>query len=86
MGMESVNQSICDIKEQVKTTQNEMGLIIERYEKLTVELLEKLEKMTNRAIQAEYHNRLVETVLSSGVLLNEMEYHKLVNGDKNVVN
>lgn len=86
MGTESENQNISEIKDGFKKTNNEMFLIIQRYEELTNQLLDKLEKMTNRAVQAEYQNRLVETVLSGGIILNEMEYHKLIGGDKNVVN
>lgn len=83
MGTESANLSISELTEDFKHTTNEMLLMIQRYEELTKLLLSKLENMTNRAVQAEYQNRLVESILCSGAVLNESEYHKLINGSDN---
>jgi hypothetical protein len=74
----SENQNSCELKEQLKTTTNEFLLMIQRYEHLTAQLLKKLEAMTNRALAAEYQNKLVETLLFSGTVLTESEYHRLV--------
>lgn len=87
MATESENLKTSKIKEDFKSLTNEMLLIIQRYETMTNELIKRLEKMTNRALQAEYQNKLVESLLSSGAVLGEMEYHKIMNaGGKNVFN
>jgi hypothetical protein len=87
MGTESENLKTSELKEDLKTLTNEMLLVIQRYESLTGDLLTRLERMTKRAMQAEYQNKLVESLLSSGAVLGEMEYHKIMNaGGKNVIN
>lgn len=86
MDTESVSLSISKLTDETKHVTNEMLLVIQRYRVLTDELLKRLEQMTNRAIQAEYHNKLIESVVSSGAVLNEITYHKLINGDQYVAN
>lgn len=86
MDTESAHLNISKLTAENKRLTNEMLLIIDRYKILTNELIKRLEAMTNRAVQAEYHNKLIESLVSSGAVLNEVAYHKLISGEYHVAN
>lgn len=86
MGTESESLNISKLTAENKRLNNELFFVIERYQILTNELIKRLEAMTNRAVQAEYHNKLIESLVSSGAVLNEIAYHKLINGEYYVSN
>lgn len=71
-------ESIGNYKNDIKKATNEFVLIIERYQKLTDELLNKLENMTDRAVTAEFKNKLVEAYVSSGLVITQTSYERLI--------